>query len=86
MRYFSYNPYWKDFKRVEKVLSEKPETWDKYEHIEGGKKKILEMEIAEYRELEDKKSTSKERYKALKHIASSAILLMATERATDDRL
>lgn len=86
MKYFSYNPFWKDFKRVEKTIEDHPETWDKYEHMRDGNQKILDMEISEYRELEDKNATSKERYKAAKHIAAAAILMMANVRATDDRL
>lgn len=35
-KYILYNPHWKDYRRVEKTLDEKPATWERYEHEEGG--------------------------------------------------
>ena len=63
-----------------KDAGRQPATWEKYEHLEEGRLKILEMEIKEFKELrekvDDKTVGAKEYYKAAKHIAAAAILLM----------
>lgn len=91
MKYIAYNPLWKDLKRIEKTLDEKPATWEKYEHLEKGKLKILNMEIKEFKELsekvEDLSVGAKEFYKSAKHIAAAALQLMAHIRGgADDKL
>lgn len=83
-RFILYNPYWKDLRRVEKTLEEKPATWEKYEHQEGGKCKIFEMEIKEFKEAKEKKEEGsigkKEFYKAVKHVVASGLDLMYSLR------
>lgn len=84
MRYILYNPRWKDIRRVEKTLEEKPATWEKYEHEEDGKCKIFEMEIKEFREAKEKKEEKsigkKEFYKAVKHVVAAGLDLMYSLR------
>lgn len=79
-----YNPRWKDLRRVEKTLEEKPATWEKYEHEEGGKCKIFEMEIREFKEAKEKKEEGsigkKEFYKAVKHVVAAGLDLMYSLR------
>lgn len=83
-KFYLYNPLWKDIRRVEKTLDEKPATWERYEHEVGGKEKILDMEIKEYKQAkeraEDGKLGKKEEYKAIKHIAAAALQLMYSIR------
>ena len=80
VRYVLYNPLWKDLRCVEKTLNDKPATWERYEDEVGGKQKILDMEIKEYREAKEKaeegKLGVKEKYKALKHVAAAAVQAM----------
>ncbi len=87
-KYILYNPMWKDIRRIEKVLAEKPETWEKYENKEGGKEKILEMEMKEFKEAKEKADDSeigkKEYYKAAKHVAAAALCLMYDIRSGED--
>lgn len=65
---------------MEKTLNDKPATWERYEDEVGGKQKILDMEIKEYREAKEKaeegKLGVKEKYKALKHVAAAAVQAM----------
>lgn len=79
-KYILYNPLWKDLRCVEKTLDEKPATWQRFEDEVGGKQKILDMEIKEYREAKEKaddgKLSVKEKYKALKHVAAAAVQAM----------
>ena len=79
-----YNPMREDICRVEKTLEDKPATWELYEHEEGGKQKILDMEIKEYKEAkeraEDGKLGKKEAYKAAQHVAAAALQLMFSIR------
>lgn len=76
-RFILYNPMWKEHYEVEKVLSEKPATWERFEHVEGGKLKILKMEHQEFREACEKKEEGKlgkkEAYKSAIHLAAAAI-------------
>lgn len=58
-KYILYNPHWKDYRRVEKTLDEKPATWERYEHEEGGKEKILDMEIREYKQAKERREEGK---------------------------
>lgn len=84
IKYFLYNPLWKDIRRIEKTLDEKPATWERYEHEEGGKQKILDMEIKEYKEAKERagdgKLGKKEAYKAAQHVAAAALQLMFSIR------
>lgn len=79
-KYILYNPLWKDLRCVEKTLDEKPATWQRFEDEVGGKQKILDMEIKEYREAKEKaddgKLSVKEKYKTLKHVAAAAVQAM----------
>lgn len=89
MRYIIYSPVYKDLKRVEKTLEEKPAKWEKYESQKDGKLKILKMEIKEFCALcEDSESVgAKEYYKAAKHVAAAAVQLMEHIRGgADDKL
>ncbi len=87
-KYILYNPHWKDYRRVEKTLDEKPATWERYEHEEGGKEKILDMEIKEYKQAKERQEEGKlgrkEAYKAAKHVAAAAIQLMCSIRGEND--
>ena len=60
---------------MEKTLDEKPATWERYEHEEGGKEKILDMEIREYKQAKERREEGKlgkkEAYKAAKHVAAA---------------
>lgn len=73
---------------MEKTLDEKPATWERYEHEEGGKEKILDMEIREYKQAKERweegKLGKKEAYKAAKHVAAAAIQLMCSIRGEND--
>lgn len=90
MKYIIYSPLYKDLKRVEKTLEEKPAKWEKYESQKDGKLKILQMEVKELCELCEEGGGSigaKEYYKAVKHVAAAAVQLMEHIRGgADDKL
>lgn len=76
---------------MEKTLEDKPATWERYEDEVGGKQKILDMEIKEYREAKEKEEEGKlgvkEKYKALKHVAAAAVQAMyALREESHDRV
>lgn len=77
----SHESYRRTFKRVEKVLEDKPVTWSSHEHMKGGLNHILAMEVAEYKDIKEKGNHA-EIIEGLTHVAAAAIY--AINRMTCD--